>query len=294
MARQNGRLIDRLLQASSYEEQAQLLLGWMDENPDQKLLFRLMFLHGRIHDWGTVLYLNYSRLADYLTAYCAEVIQQRGQCNLVLSGGKTPEALYHALARRSLRPTVNWQRVHVFWGDERYVPHDDPRSNFALAYRAWLRDSPIPRTNLHPMPTHYADPKDAARAYEAELRAHFSDATPYPTFDLVLLGLGDDGHIASLFPGDPALDETERWVVPSRAPVDPHQRLTLTLPVLQKNLLWFLVAGESKAPIIEQLFAGTPDPALPIVRLGARLIHFWWLSDELYACAVPHSRPWWV
>jgi len=292
MAQRNESLAERLAQASSKQEQAQLMLAWLDEHPDQKVLFRLMFLHGRVHDWGMVLYLNYPRAADYLMELCAEAIRLRGVCNLVLSGGKTPEPLYRALARRSLRPTVNWRTVHLFWGDERYVPHDDPRSNFHLAYEAWLRESPIPRENLHPMPTHYADPDAAARAYEATLRAHFGDSEPYPAFDLVLLGLGDDGHIASLFPDDPALEETERWVVASRAPAEPRQRLTLTMPVLRANRLWFLVAGESKAPIIEQLFAGTPDPALPIAQLGASLLYFWWLSDELYARAAPCAKPW--
>ena len=269
-----------------------MLLGWLDEHPDQKVLFRLMFLYGRVHKWGTVFYLNYPRVADYLLEFCAEAIRLRGVCNLVLSGGSTPLTLYRILAGRCIRPTVNWHKVHLFWGDERYVPHDDPRSNFGQAFAVWLRDAPIPRENIHPMPTHYADPDAAARAYEATLRAHFGDSLPYPAFDLVLLGLGDDGHIASLFPGDPALEETERWVVPSRAPAEPRQRLTLTLPVLQANPIWFLVAGASKAPIIEQIFAETPDPTLPIAMLGENRMHFWWLSDDLYARAAPHAKPW--
>jgi 6-phosphogluconolactonase len=292
MAQQSERLSERLARASSVEEQVQVLLNWLDEHPDQKALFRLMFLYGRVHNWGTVLYLNYPRVADYLLELCAEAIRLRGVCNLALSGGGAPLPLYRILAGRSVRPTVNWHKVHLFWGDERYVPHDDPRSNFGQAFAVWLRDAPIPRENIHPMPTHYADPDAAARAYEATLRAHFGDSLPYPAFDLALLGLGDDGHIASLFPGDPALEETERWVVSSRAPAEPHQRLTLTLPVLRANRLWFLVAGEPKASIIEQLFAGTPDPALPIARLGENRMHFWWLSDELYARAAPHAKPW--
>jgi len=294
MAQQHKSFSERLAQASSVEEQAQLMLEWLEERPDQKLLFRLRFLYGRMHRWGTVLFLNYPRVADYLLELCAAAIRLRGVCNLALSGGSTPLTLYRILAGRSLRPTVNWHRVHLFWGDERYVPHDDPRSNFGQAYAAWLRDAPILRENIHPMPTHYADPDDAARAYEATLRAHFGDTKPYPAFDLVLLGLGDDGHIASLFPGDPALEETGRWVAPSRAPAEPRQRLTLTLPALQPNPIWFLVAGESKAPIIEQLFAGTPDPTLPIAMLGNNSLHFWWLSAELYARAAPHTKPWWV
>ena len=276
----------------SREAQAQWVLDWLHGNPDQRLLLRLMFLHGRAHAWGTVLPLDYARAAEHLVEFCAAAIQQRGVCNLVLSGGKTPEPLYRALAERSDHPAIDWRCVHLFWGDERYVPHDDPRSNYHLAYEAWLRDAPIPRENWHPMPTHEDDPDAAARAYEAELRAHFGDSAPYPPFDLVLLGLGDDGHIASLFSGDSALDEGQRWVVASRAPAEPRRRLTLTLPLLRANRLWFLVAGESKAPIIESLFGGTPDPALPITRLGASRRHFWWLGEELYTRVLPHTQAW--
>lgn len=276
----------------SREAQAQWVLDWLHAHPDQRLLLRLMFRWGRAHAWGTVLPLDYARAADSLVEFCAAAIQQRGVCNLVLSGGKTPEPLYRALAERSDHPSIDWHRVHLFWGDERYVPHDDPRSNFRLAYEVWLRHAPIPHENWHPMPTREADPDAAARAYEATLRAHFGESVQYPSFDLVLLGLGDDGHIASLFPGASALDETQRWVVASHAPVEPRQRLTLTLPVLQANRLWFLVAGESKVSMIEPLFGGTVDPALPITRLGANLRHFWWLSEELYTRMLPHTQVW--
>jgi 6-phosphogluconolactonase len=294
MAQQNGQLTSHAQRETCFDEQWQADLRLLEENPDLKVRLRLMFLYGRVHSRGTVFYLNWPRLADYLIELCAEAIKLRGACNLALSGGKTPEALYRTLARRCQRPTINWQQVHLFWSDERYVPHDDPRSNFALAYDTWLREAPLPRENLHPMPTHYADPVDAARAYEAELRAHFKDTDKCPMFDIILLGMGNDGHIASLFPGDPALEETERWVVASRAPSDPQQRLTLTLPVLQANHLCFLVAGESKAPLVEQLFAGTIDPTLPVAILGEELTWFWWLSEELYARAFPYTRLWWI
>jgi 6-phosphogluconolactonase len=294
MAQQNGQSLQRVRQVFRYEEQLRANAQFLEENPDMKVRLRLMFLYGRVNGRGTVLYLNWSRAADYLLEICTEAIKLRGVCNLALSGGKTPEALFRALARQCiLQPTTDWQHIHLFWSDERYVPHDDPRSNFALAYEAWLREAPIPRENLHPMPTRYANPEDAARAYEAELRAHFGDADEYPMFDIVLLGMGNDGHIASLFPGDPALEETERWVVPSRAPAEPRQRLTLTLPVLKANHLWFLVAGESKAPLIDQLFAGTIDPTLPVAMLGEELTWLWWLSEELFARAFPYTRLWW-
>ncbi|MCS6923663.1 MAG: 6-phosphogluconolactonase, partial [Fimbriimonadales bacterium] len=187
------------------EPKVQELLQVLERYPDARVILRLILLYGRQHARGTVLKLEWGRVADSLVALLNALLQRHPTCSVVLSGGKTPEALYLLLATRHYQRALDWTRVHLFWGDERYVPHDDPRSNYHLAYEAWLRKAPIPPENLHPMPTHYSDPEEAARAYEAELRAHFGDAPPYPPFDLILLGLGDDGHIASLFPGDPAL-----------------------------------------------------------------------------------------
>lgn len=265
------------------QERFQQLLREVQENPDMRVALRLILMYGQYHPRGVVLPLDWQLVADSLVELLNARLTQQPTCSLVLSGGKTPETLYLLLATRHYQSRLDWSRVHLFWGDERYVPHDDPRSNYYLAYTAWLSKSPIPRENIHPMPTHYADPDDAARAYEAELRAHFGHETPYPSFDLVLLGMGDDGHIASLFPGDPALEETARWVVPSCATVAPHQRLTLTLPVLNASpRIWFLVSGDAKRAAIEQLFSGT-ECTLPAARISPSVERLWWLSDSLYA-----------
>lgn len=202
---------------------------------------------------------------------------------LALAGGETPRALYRCLATEH-RDAVPWGRVHLFWGDERYVPPDDPRSNYRLVQDSLLRDVPIPRDNVHPMPTHFPDPRDAARAYEQDLRTHFP--APWPRVDLILLGIGPDGHTASLFPGSPALSEQDRWVVDVRAPVDPPVRLTLTLPVLNHAAaVFFLVAGTAKADAVRRALTGPLDPlACPagaVRPVGADPI--WWLDDAAAA-----------
>ncbi|OYT71168.1 MAG: 6-phosphogluconolactonase [Armatimonadetes bacterium CP1_7O] len=269
--------------AENADEQFQQLLQMLEEAPDLRVVLRLIIRHGQRHPRGTILPLDWQLVADALVELLEARLTQQPTCSLALSGGKTPETLYLLLATRHYQSRLDWSRVHLFWGDERYVPHEDPRSNYFLAYTAWLSKAPIPRENIHPMPTHYPNPEDAARAYEAELHAYFGAEAPVPVFDLVLLGMGDDGHIASLFPGDPALEETTRWVVPSRAPVAPHQRLTLTLPVLNAApRVWFLVAGDAKRAAIEQLFSET-ECALPAARISPSVERFWWLSDSLYA-----------
>ncbi|MCS7273327.1 MAG: 6-phosphogluconolactonase [Fimbriimonadales bacterium] len=252
------------------------------QSPPLQIATRLWLCHGTWHPRGVVLELRWRRVADALVQMCNAILMRQPTCSLALSGGKTPETLYRLLSTRRYREALDWSRVYLFWGDERYVPHDDPRSNYQMAYRAWLRKAGIPAANIHPMPTHYPDPDAAARAYEAELRAYFGDTKPFPRFDLVLLGLGEDGHIASLFAGDPALGEQTRWVVPSCAPTEPSQRLTLTLPVLNHaQRIWFLVAGESKRAVIARLFQGPPDPTLPATQLSPIGECFWWLSKEL-------------
>lgn len=187
------------------------------------------------------------------------VVEQRGRCSLLLSGGKTPTRLYELLARE-YSGGIPWPDVHLFWGDERYVPATDSRSNFAMVRRALLDSGMIPPENVHPIPTEFSDPGEAARAYERELRQFFGRG--WPAFDLVLLGLGIDGHTASLFPGAAELAESQRRVVPVRAPVEPSSRVTLTLAVLNRAaLVYFLVAGADKAAALDRALTGPPDPA---------------------------------
>jgi 6-phosphogluconolactonase len=146
-------------------------------------------------------------------------VESDGRCALALSGGTTPRALYRLLAEE-YASRVPWSQVDLFWGDERYVPPDDPRSNYRMVKEALLDRSPIPMKNVHPMSTAYPDPEDAARAYEELFAQRF--AGRWPRFDLILLGLAADGHIASLFPASPALEARDRRVVAVRASIDPR------------------------------------------------------------------------
>ena len=172
-------------------------------------------------------------------------------CSIALSGGATPRKLYGLLATEYARK-IDWSRVHFFWGDERFVPHDDPASNYHLVQETLLDQVPIPPGNLHPIPTELQTPEESARRYEAELRAHFGEGIP--AFDLILLGVGTDGHTASLFPRSLALREREAWVVSVNEPLHPPPRLSLTLTVLNAGrVILFLVAGEEKKQIVKTI-----------------------------------------
>lgn len=237
------------------------------------------------------------RLSEALASAIAErlvmVVRMRGFCSIALSGGRTPRVLYDQLARNH-RNDIPWARVHIFWGDERYVPPEDERSNYRMARQALLGHVPVPAANVHRMPTEPADPRDAAAVYEQVLRAHFG--APWPRFDLVLLGLGDDGHTASIFPGSSALDEAERWVVAVKGPSEPHVRLTLTLPAITHAAAIDVIAsGSSKAEPLWQALAGDPDPrrcpASAVRRTDGALV--WWADAAAAARVQPSANgPW--
>ena len=229
------------------------------------------------------------RVAEAAVHQINDAVRRGGTCSIVLSGGHTPRTLYRLLASE-FAARIPWARVQVFWGDERYVPPEDPRSNFAMAKETLLDHVPCPAANIHRMPTHFADADVAAREYERTLRSCFDGA--WPDFDLVLLGLGDDGHAASLFPGSLALAEKTRWVVATAAPAEPRLRLTLTLPALTGAAsIHVLVAGSSKAPALRHVLEGVGDwiryPAAG-VRLGAARV-IWWVDRDAAALA-HHGR----
>ena len=205
-----------------------------------------------------------------------------GRIAICLTGGSSPKQLYELLATEDYREKIPWQRVHWFIGDERFVPASDPRNNMAMARHAFL-DRLAPAANIHPIPTDAANPDEAAARYESELRAFHGDAElddpVRPLFDLVLMGVGPDGHTASLFPDYPALQETERWVVGvPQAHVEPFvPRVTLTLPALAscKEML-FEVSGASKRAILTRVLAGEPLPANRARSNGETV----WLVDK--------------
>ena len=182
-----------------------------------------------------------------------DALAQRGRFAVALAGGHAPAKMYALWAHaEEYGVRTPWDRVHLFWGDERYVAHEDPLSNCHMARQALIDHVGIPAANVHPMPTNYPEPEDAARAYQDELRKFFGSAPP--DLDVQLLGLGVEGHTASLFPGSPALDEKERWVAAVEAPVEPAQRLTLTPVVLNRGRnTFFLVSGKGKRQILSAL-----------------------------------------
>lgn len=203
-------------------------------------------------------------------------IAERGQCTLALAGGGTPKPLYEALATQDLP----WEKIQIFWGDERYVPPDDSDSNQRMARQAWLDQVPIPVANLHPIPTDEADPAVAAQKYEQHLQAFFGIAPgEFPALDLIFLGIGNDGHTASLFPHTEALQVCDRLITVGNK--DGQPRITFTVPLInQARCVMFLVAGETKQPALEQIFAPEAEasdyPARFIQPTGKLL----WLLDQ--------------
>ena len=205
--------------------------------------------------------------AEYVCRCACGKVEKSGRFSLALSGGTTPRRLYETLAREPFAENMPWDRCHFFWSDERFVPYDHQESNFGMAYRAMLAGVPVPEANIHRMPTDSDSAEEAALLYENHLRKFFSSgsrrkvsssgAGDFPRFDMILLGVGPDGHTASLFPGSAVLKESSRWVAAAEAPPNypVGMRLTLTLPVLNSAAcVMFLVAGESKMPVIESIF----------------------------------------
>lgn len=200
-------------------------------------------------------------VADFLVARIAAT---NGSFAWNLSGGSTPKTLYALLATDAYRDKIDWSRVHVFFGDERFVPPDHPDSNYRMAREAMLAHVPIPAANVHAVPTTDTTPEAAADAYAATLKTFYGSDTldpSRPLFAVTMLGLGEDGHTASLFPGTAALDERKAWAT-SVVGAKPEPRITMTYPVLDSSAaLLFLIAGDGKEKMLRALEAG--DPRLP-------------------------------
>ncbi len=196
----------------------------------------------------------------------ARITANKGRIAICLTGGSSPKRLYQLLATDSWSKRIPWDRVHWFIGDERFVPGDDPLNNMRMAREIFL-DRLAPADHVHPIPTYAASPDESARRYAELLQGFYGNPhleRARPLFDLVLMGIGPDGHTASLFPDDPALNETRRWAVGvAKAPVEPFvPRVTLTLPVLAScREMLFEVAGEEKHAILTRLLAGENLPA---------------------------------
>ena len=202
-----------------------------------------------------------------------------GRFTVALSGGETPRRMYEILGEPPYRDRIHWKDVHIFWSDERCVPDDDPRSNSLMARQSLLNHVPIPPQNIHPIHCS-SSPQQAAIQYEQELKEFFSRQNP--NFHLVMLGLGSNGHIASLFPHTPVITEKERWV--SEVYIDElgMYRVTFTAPYInQAEQVVFLVSGADKAQVLEDVLEGPYQPAeLPAQLIRHNGTHPLWLVDK--------------
>jgi 6-phosphogluconolactonase len=231
--------------------------------------------------------------AEQLARSAARAVAARGRFTLALAGGSTPRDLYHRLAEEPLLSAMPWANVHLFWGDERCVPPDHEESNFRMVREALLeapsgkRRPPIPAENIHRIATELADPGEAAARYEADLRAFFGlKPAETPRFDLVLLGLGTDGHTASLFPGTGAVSIADRLCFSLWVERLASHRITLSLPVfLAARSVAFLAAGKDKAEKVEAIL-GEDAPRRSADELPAAAVRptmgelSWWLDRD--------------
>jgi len=227
--------------------------------------------------------------ASYIHSIYKTKVSEKSQFTLVLSGGKTPEVLYRTLASPEFNNRIQWNRVKVFWGDERFVPKNDPESNFGMAHRTLLSKVTLPEENVYPIPTEADTAIEAADTYENTLRTFFQQSgsitgsPPMPVFDLILLGLGKDGHAASLFPGNSIDPQGSRWVEAVAAPpfYPTRERITLTLPVLNSSAnIVFLVSGSDKKETLEQVLKGrTHNEEMLPAQLVQTVSDIVWFTD---------------
>jgi 6-phosphogluconolactonase len=230
--------------------------------------------------------------AHLFAAKAAEAASAQGRFTAALSGGKTPTALYDLLAKAPFASQIPWASVHLFWGDERCVPPDHADSNYRMTKELLLDRVPIPPANVHRMPGEM-DPIEAAARYEEELREFFAPhRAGFPVFDFILLGLGEDGHTASLFPGTRAIRESARWVLGHNVDAQKGWRITLTPPAINATRkVVFIVAGAGKASVLRDILEGPyqPDflPAQIIRPNGGELL---WMLDSDAAALLKGKR----
>ncbi len=228
--------------------------------------------------------------AVQLMELSAAAVAERGVFQLALSGGSTPKKLYALLAGDPAFATFPWDKTQLFFGDERHVPPDNADSNFRMVKETLLSSGHVPEANLHRVLAELDDATQAAAEYEADMRRHFDNASSldgFPRFDVILLGMGPDGHTASLFPGSPALEERTQWVAANWVEKFKTHRITFTFPVLDAcRAALLLIAGADKAPMIRQVL-GDPRGTYPIERVQPRDGVKVWMLDRAAAAELP-------
>jgi 6-phosphogluconolactonase len=236
------------------------------------------------------IYANRDALSAALSAYIARLsakaFEERRRFCIALSGGSLMDIIIPHLSSNPLRDTVNWSSWHVFWADERWVPWSSPESNYGVAAKRFFSRVNIPDEQIHAADDS-CSPSETAKAYESALTKVFQSGRA-PRFDLILLGVGEDGHTASLFPGHPVLNEARRWVVPVlEAPKPPPIRITMTLPVINNaRKIVFAAAGSDKAAILSKVLSpGGNQPKLPVQRVNPPHGALQWFIDRAAAGA---------
>lgn len=221
-------------------------------------------------------------LAAWLSDYIKEVLSKQDRFTFVLSGGSTPKQLYALLAESPYKEAIDWQKVHFFWGDERAVPFEDSRNNAKMCYDELLNKVPVHADHIHIMRTDI-EPQEAALEYEKVLKQYFKDSET--TFDFVLLGMGDDGHTLSLFPGTEVIHEEEAWVKAFYLPAQQMFRITLTAPIVNNAAcVAFLAAGAGKAETLKHVLKGGANVDLypsQIINPSKGQLH--WFVDQAAA-----------
>lgn len=206
-----------------------------------------------------------AKAAEDIINAAAKAVADHGHFTIALSGGNTPKPLYELLATAPLKYEMPWKKTFFFFGDERCVPHDSDESNFKMVKQAMFKPDLVRDENIFATEFQDSDPEESARLYEEEIQDFFGlEENQFPQFDVVLLGLGDDGHTASLFPGTSALNETNRICVANYVEKFKSKRITLTLPVLDNAAnVWFLVSGKGKAKVISEIISGKSEGLYP-------------------------------
>ena len=218
--------------------------------------------------------------AEIFSRAAIESIEKRGRFAVAISGGSTPRVMHGMLAKEPYLSDIPWEKTHIFWVDERCVPENDPASNFGLARKDFLDRVPIPQNQIHPIPVE-AYSEEGAGKYQRVLIDFFHlQKGEFPVFDLIFLGIGTDGHTASLFPGKSALNEMNRWVVAVKGGNPNVNRLTLTLPVINRGKqIVFMISGKKKASVVKNALKGIQSglPAQLVKPIKGTLI---WLLDR--------------
>jgi len=231
--------------------------------------------------------------AEHVARLSAEAMLARGRFTIALSGGSLPKLISPALVSEPLRSQMDWSAWHVFFADERCVPLDHPDSNYRLTCEMLFDFVDIPPAQIHPI-NNTLSPSQAAQAYQVALQNVFANSgNRFPRFDLILLGMGEDGHTASLFPNHPLLNESKRWVAEILdSPKPPPERITLTLPVINNaRQVAFLAAGAGKADILPQVLqTKTGSILLPAQRVQPANGTLHWYIDNLAAANLPHTQ----